>query len=151
MDQDSSNVRDILNCLITYNKKTADHTLLFELPLALAVCSINTDMLITVMELIRDMNQQDGSGNNIIHSLVLLSDENPVVACDMYSMLMSHTDHSINIKLLTTKNQEQLTALSLAAHICVPEIMHCVLNTNGVFKFEMDINGPYREVNYKFG
>ena len=151
LDQDRSNVRDILNCLITYNKTTADHTLLYELPLALGACSGNTDMLISVMELIRDMNQQDGSGNNIIHCLVLLSDEHPVVACDMYSMLMSHTDHSMNIKLLTTKNQEQLTALSLAAHICVPEIMHCILNTNGVFKFEMDINGPYREVNYKFG
>ena len=151
LDQDIFNMRDILNNLVTYNKTTSDHKLLFELPLALATSSGNSDMLISVMEMIRDMNQQDGAGNNIIHCLVLLSDEHPVVACDMYNTLISHIDHNMKLKLLTTENQEQLTALSLAAHMCVPEIMHCILNTEGVFKFEMDINGPYREVNYKFG
>ena len=150
LDQDTLNVRNILNGLVSYRRKAQGQKLLFELPLALAACSGNTEMLITVMELIRDMNQQDGSGNNIIHCLVLLSDEHPVVACDMYSTLMSHTDHSIRLKLLTTENQEQLTALSLAAHICVPEIMHCILHTDGVYRFELDINGPYKEVMYKF-
>ena len=143
LDQDISNVRKILNSLVTYNKTPTDQKLLFELPLALAACSGNTDMLISVMELIRDMNQQDGSGNNIIHCLVLLSDEHPVVAGDMYSTLMSHIDQSMKLKLLTTTNHEQLTALSLAAHICVPEITHCILNTEGVFRFNLDINGPY--------
>ena len=149
LDQDTLNVRNILNGLVSYRKKARGQKLL-ELPLALAACSGNTEMLITVMELIKDMNQQDGSGNNIIHSLVLLSDEHPVVVCDMYSTLMSHTDHSMRQKLLTTENQEQLTALSLAAHICVPEIMHCILHTDGVYRFELDINEPYKEVMYKF-
>ena len=102
------------------------------------------------MELIRDVNQQDGSGNNIIHCLVLLSEEHPVVACDMYNTLMSHIDHIMKLKLLITENHKQLTAFSLAAHICVPEIMHCVLNTEGVFKFKLDNNGPYWEVKYNF-
>ena len=105
-NQDTSNVRDIRNTLVTYKKIPTDHKLLFELPLALAACSGNTEMFITVMDLIRDMNQQDGSGNSIIHCLVLLSDEHPVVACDMHNTLMSHIDHSIKLKLLTTENQE---------------------------------------------
>ena len=150
LDNDFSDVRKTLNSLVTYNKTPTDQKLLFELPLALAACSGNTDMLITVMELIRDMSQQDGSGNNIIHCLVLLSEEHPLVACGMYNTLMSHIDHSIKLKLLTTENHEQLTALSLVAHVCVPEIMHCVLNTDGVFRFEQDISGSYREVKYKF-
>ena len=149
LDNDFSNVKKILNNLVTY-KETTDHNLFFELPLVLAACSGNTDMLITVMELITDMNQRDGSGNNIIHCLVLLSDEHPVVACEMYNTLMSHIDQNMKLKLLTTENHNQLTALSLAAHICVPEIMHCILNTDGVFRFALDINGPYREVKYKF-
>ena len=149
LDQDTSKIRKILNNLVTYSEPS-NQKLLFELPLALAACSGKTDMLVTVMEQIREMSQQDGSGNNIIHCLVLLSDKHPVVSCDMYNTLMSHHGYSMRLNLLTTVNHTQHTALSLAAHMCVPEIMHCILNTDGVFRFELDIKGPYREIKYKF-
>ena len=149
LDRDTFKIKNILNNLVAYSEPS-DQKFLFELPLALAACSGKTDTLVTVMELIADMNQQDGSGNNIIHCLVLLSDEHPVVACNMYNTLMSHTGYNMRLNLLTTVNHKQHTALSLAAHICVPEIMHCILNTDGVFRFELDIKGPYREIKYKF-
>ena len=148
--QDNVTVTSALNSMVTYSKEEASDPLMFELPLALAACSGNSDLLKTVMKLVINMRQEDSSGNNILHCLVLLADEHPAVACDMYNVLIEHADVDIKKKLLGAKNQQQHTPLSLAAHTCIPEIIHCILNTDGVYRFEMGISGPYRKIMYKF-
>ena len=147
---DQSFVISALNGLVTYTMCTDQRPLMFELPLALGACSGNPEMLLAILGVTRDVAKQDQSGNNIVHSLVVLADKHPSTACKMYHTLMAHANAEKKLKLLETKNQNLLTPLSLAAEMCVPEIVNCILNTDGVYKFDMDTVGPYKQVMYKF-
>ena len=141
LDQNTSKVTATLNSLVTYNKTLEDGKLNFELPLALAACSGNVDMFTTVIEQISDKSQQDTRGNNIIHCLVMLADDHPVLACHMYNTLMSQTtDPDTRLKLLSSENSQKHTALSLAGELCIPEMIQCILQTDGVFRFEFDLS-----------
>ena len=141
LDQDTAKVTITLNSLVTYNKILEYGKLNFELSLALAACSGNNGLFITLIELISDKSQQDTRGNNIIHCLVMLADDHPVLACDMYNTLMSHTaDPGTRLKLLTSENSQKHTALSLAAELCIPEMIQCILQTDGVFRFDFDLS-----------
>ena len=141
LDQDTPKVTITLNSLVTYNKTLEDGKLNFELSLALAACSGNVGLFTTLIELISDKSQQDTRGNNIIHCLVMLADDHPVLACHMYNALMSQTtDPGTRLKLLSSENSQKHTALSLAGELCIPEMIQCILQTDGVFRFEFDLS-----------
>ena len=96
----------------------------------------NTDLFLLVADHINDLCQQDHSGNNIVHCLVILSDQHPHIACDMHEALMHNTlDDDVRRKLLTSHNKNSHSALSLAADLCAPEILRRILETEGVNKF----------------
>ena len=62
----------------------------------------------------------------------------------------SHIDAAAKLNLLYVENHEKHTPLSLAAELCVPEMVKCILNTDAVYKFDMETIGPYKQVMYKF-
>ena len=150
IEADNLHVKSVLNSLATYTTKTDHHPLMFELPLALGACSGNPDMLTAILNIIDDVTQQDRMGNNIVHCLVMLADKHPLMACDAYRNLMSHIDGPTKQRLMHAKNQQQHTPLSLSAELCVPEMMEHILNTDAVYKYDMDTFGPYKQVMYKF-
>ena len=151
LQEDSLHVKSVLNSLVTYTSKSDCHSLMFELPLALGACSGNPDTLTAILRIIDDVTQQDRTGNNIVHCLVVLADKHPLMACNMYMTLMeTQSDGIIKQKLLFTENLQKFTPLSLAAELCVPEMMECILNTDAVYRFDSDLIGPYKQVMYKF-
>ena len=126
--------------------------LMFELPLALAATSGKREMLLEVFKLCDDVCQKDSATNNIVHCLVVLSDRHPRVACHMYKSLMKELkDVDSKKTLLYARNTAQQTALSLAADLCVPEMLLAITNTSHVYRTEdQHLIGPYRQVTYKF-
>ena len=155
---DPTVTRLILNSLVVYDTSHLEKTgnkkkrcqLLFELPLALAACSGKKDLVKILIEKGTSVLQQDSNGCTIIHNLVALSEKFPEQACCMYDVLLTGIqDRQERKQLLNTENNDKLMAIDLAAELCLPEIMLRILNSDGVYKFEMGTCGPYKQITYK--
>ncbi|ELU02919.1 hypothetical protein CAPTEDRAFT_191200 [Capitella teleta] len=112
-------------------------TFSFHLPLALTMCNGSEDLLKTMIEGGADVLQTDVDGNNVIHSLVELSIRHPQQALDMYHTLLEDlvADKISRQKLLLSANSSKLTPLDYASEKCLPEMIHAIMNTEGVYKF----------------
>ena len=88
----------------------------FQLPLALAASSGNIHMLQLLLRHGAEVTLTDSHGNNILHTLVILSIRRPKAACTMYTCLMENiTDEGILRRLHEAHSGKDLTALELAA------------------------------------
>jgi hypothetical protein len=109
----------------------------FHLPLALAMCTRGKDFLNILIYLGANIQQTDLEGNNIMHSLVEFSARHPKKAVEIYNSLIHEViqDRITTQKLLFSANERNCTPLDYASELCLPEMMHAIINTQGIYKF----------------
>uniref|UniRef100_G3TAW1 Transient receptor potential cation channel subfamily V member 3 n=1 Tax=Loxodonta africana TaxID=9785 RepID=G3TAW1_LOXAF len=100
-----------------------------ETPLALAACTNQPEIVELLMENEQtDIASQDSRGNNILHALVTVAEDfktqNDFVK-RMYDMILLR---SRNWELETTRNNEGLTPLQLAAKMGKAEVLNYILS-----------------------
>ncbi|ELT95824.1 hypothetical protein CAPTEDRAFT_205847 [Capitella teleta] len=121
----------------------------YQLVSALVVYGGDLDLLAALIDRGLDLRQKDDDGNTILHLLVDISRENPEKAMSAYHIIMSNvSDDQSRTKLILTKNCHQETALELASKLCLPEMMHTLLNTTNVYKFHIGDGGTFRHYLY---
>ena len=126
-----------------------DRTLAFETTIALAACSGNPLIVDTVLIHGCTYYHEDTSSNNIMHSLVVMSVDNPKRACSMFHHMMGKLTTDQKCKLLFHENKDHLTPLELAASLCMPVMLLAILHTDGVYRFVQRKLCMYRHVMYK--
>ena len=123
--------------------------LYFELPLALACSSGNPDLVRAMLARGTRLKTCDSTSDNVIHSLVRLSQKAPRRALAMYSLLMEEIcDGESKTYLLRTPNSEGKLPIDLAAKLGLPEMLKAIINTEGVYKFNMIDHGVVRLIRY---
>ena len=142
----------IVNATVSYEEELCgvDGLVQFQLPLALAAGSGNTEMFTLLLEHGADVNLIDSSQRNIFHSLVTLCIEYPRRSCDMYQVLLANMeDKSVVLDLHQNCDADGLTALDLAAEYCVPEILQLILTTDQVYRFPVTEQGLSIKYEYR--
>ena len=108
----------------------------FELPLALCTFSGQLSRYKSLVHHGANIFSTDKNGNNIIHSLVVLSENNPQNALDFFRLTMGlcHSSSEKNI-LLLSRNFAGVQPLELAAKMCLPELFREIFLTDNVYRF----------------
>ncbi|XP_013394254.1 transient receptor potential cation channel subfamily V member 6 [Lingula anatina] len=138
-----------------------------ELPLTLSVWCGYNDLFDKLIQYGASPFQTESTtGNNIIHSLVLYSEQNADLAVQMYHFVLNSFKCHYHCKgmremrgnsnmmperkgvrfmqqtLLQQSNKDGYTPLALAAKCGFPEMFHSILGTEGVYKFTLWRFGP---------
>ena len=126
-----------MEAIAEWEKSNEKHLgLCFQLPLSMAACGGSSDLMRLVLEKGGDLLQTDSYGNNIVHLLVEMSGRHPKRAVKMYKAILDLArDQLTKQKLLSAENLKGLTPLYSATYQCLPEMMHAIMNTEGIFKF----------------
>ena len=96
-----------------------------------------------------DITLTDCHGNNILHSVVLLTIDYLQEACEMYRYIMENIDNQTSKQLHGACNVTGLTVLELAAEHCLPEILHLILTTDHVYRFRLSQQGVLTKYEYR--
>ena len=107
----------------------------FELALSLACASGNHRIVRSMISKGTALTASDSKSENIIHSLVRLSEIAPKRAVEMYHLIIDDICDLQNKKiLLRSENIQGKRPLDLAGKLGVPEMIKTIINTNGVYK-----------------
>ncbi len=120
----------------------------FELPLALAAMANDKELLEMMVTNGADIYAEDSKGNNIIHSLVYWSTFHPQEATGMYLYIVNGLVYADRYRLVKHQNMFGITPLDLASKCRLPEIILLIMNTEGVYKFEVKNCISHRHVLY---
>ncbi|CAH1791751.1 unnamed protein product [Owenia fusiformis] len=121
----------------------------FELPLALAASSGNTDMFEEVIMNGANLLSVDSYGNNIVHCLAIMAGISPFQSANMFNHLLQHTQSELHRQaLLFQENKEMLTPLDIAVKNGIPNMVQLFLGTDGVYRNVLKECAMYQYVQY---
>ena len=122
---------------------------LFQLPISLATLSLKNDCLELLLDNGASLFSVDTNGNNIIHTLVLLSKRDATFATQTYKCILSRIQ-SVDAKynLVVAENKAGFTPLDLAAKELCVEFISVLLQTDGIYRITTLDCGPFQHVLY---
>ena len=134
------------------------------LPLTLAAWTGRSDIVEALIDFGAEPDQQEsGTGNNMLHSLVEYSQYEPQAACKTFNALLSdqcivhklaqmqhdrlENNSEIDIprtknKLLKQENAQGYTPLTLACRLGAVEMVHLILNLENIYRYPQWEYGP---------
>ena len=109
-------------------------------PLTLAACAGAAEVSACLIKNGSDVCSIDASGNNIIHGLILISNEKSEmieVTIHVYDTIMSSTKADVRKKLLAMEDDNGLRPLELAATLAQFYFARRILETDDVYRLNM--------------